>query len=245
MSILAESIDFARTKCYNADMKTFIFDLYNTLIDIRTDEHCERAWQPVVQMLKERGTKTDWVKLCAEYDRYWKLFEERAAAERKFLYPECDCVTQFESIARSVGGKLSRAEATEALRRMRKASIVWLRLFDGTLELLDGLHARGAKVYLLSNAQSAFTLGEILEVGLGSKLDGALLSSDCGCRKPDPAFFELLFDEYNLDKADAVMVGDDMTNDVRGAERFGIRAVWANGGAATHASELFGLAEGE
>lgn len=226
-------------------MKTFIFDLYNTLIDTRTDEHCEKAWLPVVQMLSERGTKTDWVRLCAEYDRYWKLFGERAVAERKFLYPECDCVTQFESIARSVGGKFSRQEATEALRRMRRASIVWLRLFDGTLELLDGLHARGAKVYLLSNAQSAFTLGEILEVGLGSKLDGALLSSDCGCRKPDPAFFEMLFDEYDLDKSDAVMVGDDMENDVRGAERFGIRAVWANGGAAAHADELFNIAEGK
>ena len=135
------------------------------------------------------------------------------------------------------------AHAAHALRLMRKGSIERLRLFDGTTELLDGLHARGAKVYLLSNAQAAFTVGEIAEVGLADKLDGVLLSSDCGCRKPDPAFYEMLFDKFDLDKRDAVMIGDDMQNDVRGAERFGIRGLWADGGAAAHAAEILALAD--
>ena len=57
----------------------------------------------------------------------------------------------------------------------------------------------------MSNAQAAFTVGEIAEVGLADKLDGVLLSSDCGCRKPDPAFYEMLFDKFDLDKRDAEM----------------------------------------
>lgn len=228
---------------YNSGMKTFIFDLYNTLIDVRTDEHCERAWAPVVEFFATKHIKTDWKRLCAEFDRYWKLFNEREIAEHRFLFPECDCVTQFESIARSVGGKLSRADAAHALRLMRKGSIERMRLFDGTTELLDGLHACGAKVYLLSNAQSAFTNDEIAEVGLTDKFDGVLLSSDCGCRKPDPAFFEMLFDKFDLDKRDAVMIGDDMQNDVNGAERFGIRGFWADGGAAVHAAEILAMAD--
>lgn len=227
---------------YNSDMKAFIFDLYNTLIDTRTDEHCEKAWAPVVEFLAERGVKTDWRRLCAEFDAYWDNFNRSRAAASEYEYPECDCVSQFESIAKSVGGAITRADAAQALRIMRRASIVRLRLFDGTLELLDGLHSRGAKVYLLSNAQAAFTYDEIAECGLTDAFDGVLISSECGVRKPDPAFFGMLFDKYGIDKRTAVMVGDDKENDVGGAEGFGIKGVWAPGGAAAHADELYALA---
>lgn len=92
---------------------------------------------------------------------------------------------------------------------------------------------------MLSNAQSAFTPDEIASVGLTDKLDGVLLSSDCGCRKPDKAFYTMLFDKYGLDKDGAVMVGDDETTDGAGAASFGIAYVRADGGAAAHAAELF------
>lgn len=222
-------------------MKSFIFDLYNTLIDVRTDEHCERAWAPVVSFFAERGIISDWRRLCEEYDSYWARFNGEIAKKSGYEYPECDCVEQFREIARRVGGKLSQKDAATALCMMRKSSIERLRLFDGTLELLDGLHARGARVFLLSNAQAVFTRGEIKEVGLDGKFDGVLLSSDCGVRKPDKAFFGMLLDKYGIDRADAVMCGDDMENDVGGAQKSGIKGVWTPGGAAKHADELYAL----
>ena len=189
-------------------MVNFIFDLYNTLIDVRTDEHCEAAWRPVVEFLAARGASVEWQTLCALFDEYWADFNAHVD-ESEYEYPECDCVAQFVWIARRAGCELSRAEAAEALRVMRRASVIRLRLFDGTIELLDALKASGAGVYLLSNAQSAFTPDEIASVGLTDKFDGVLLSSDCGCRKPDKAFYTVLFDKYGLDKDGAVM-------DVRG-----------------------------
>lgn len=222
-------------------MKNFIFDLYNTLIDVKTDEHCEKAWAPVVTYFAERGIATDWHGLVKEFDSYWERFNAECTEKSEYEFPECDCVDQFRSMAQRLGGKLSRSDAAHALCMMRKNSIERLRLFDGTIELLDGLHERGAKVYLLSNAQAAFTRDEIAEVGLSDKFDGMLLSSDCGVRKPDRAFFGMLFDKYGIDKTDAVMVGDDKENDVGGAERFGIKGVWVPGGAAAHADELYAL----
>lgn len=222
-------------------MKNFIFDLYNTLIEADTDEHCEQTWTPVVAYFGAHGIKTDWRRLMDEFDRYWKLFNERAAAEKKFLFPECDCVTQFESIARSVGGKLTREQAAEALCIMRRASRRVLRPFDGAKELLVELRSRGANTYLLSNAQAAFTRDEIKECGLQGAFDGMLLSSEHGCRKPDPAYFEILFDKFDLDKSESVMIGDDKSSDIAGAERFGIASVWTPGGAAAHADEILAL----
>ncbi|MCH5162031.1 MAG: HAD family hydrolase [Clostridiales bacterium] len=220
----------------------FVFDLYNTLIDIRTDERRQETWTPVVEYFKAHGMKrVDERSLAESYERYWKLFEERAKAERVYVYPECDAVSVFESMARAAGGKLSRSQAEEALKIARRASIVWLRPFDGVKELLEKLRERGAKLYLLSNAQAAFVYDEIKDCGLDGVFDGVLISSECGCRKPDKAFFGILFDKYDLDKSATVMVGDDAQNDVHGAHAFGIEAVWAGGGAVAHEKELLDI----
>lgn len=218
-------------------INNYIFDLYNTLIDIRTNEHKKEAWTPVVAYFAEHGIHTDTEKLCEEYDSYWKEFENLARTS-EYEYPECDCVAQFEYIAERCGGHLSRERAAAALCIMREASTERFGLFPGIAELLERLRARGAKLYILSNAQSVFTVSEIRRAGLDGKFDGVLLSSDCGCRKPDPAFFGMLFDKYKLDKAKSVMIGDDADSDGVGAKRFGIGFIQATGGAAVHGREI-------
>ena len=219
---------------------TFIFDLYNTLIDVRTDEHCEAAWSPVVEYFKTLGIDSEWTRLCDLFGEYWRLFNENAK-HGKYDYPECDCVDQLQYIAKNVGGDITREQAAKALCIMRTGSRIRLRLFDGTLEMLNTLRSRGAKLYLLSNAQAVFTVKEIAEVGLSGAFDGVLLSSDCDVRKPDRAFYGMLFDKFGLDKPSAVMVGDDLVSDGEGAKNFGIDYVYAGGGAASHADELYQL----
>lgn len=226
---------------YNGHMKTtFIFDLYNTLIDVRTDEHCEAAWAPVVAYFKTLGINSEWTRLRELFVEYWRQFGKRARLSRD-EWQECDCVDQLQFIAKNVGGDITREQAAEALCILRTGSRKWLRLFDGTLEMLDTLRSRGAKLYLLSNAQSVFTVKEIAEVGLQNSFDGILLSSDCGVRKPGRSFFRMLFDKFGLDKSCSVMVGDDLVSDGEGAKNFGIDYVYAGGGAAAHCDELYAL----
>ena len=49
------------------NMKNYIFDLYNTLIDVKTDEHCKKAWTPVGEYFAAHGIKTDEKRLCYEF----------------------------------------------------------------------------------------------------------------------------------------------------------------------------------
>lgn len=224
-------------------MNTFIFDLYNTLIDIRTDEHRLETWEGVAEFFATYGIKADTERLADAYERVWREQLEIKRAEKKFLYPEGDIVTVFEEMAKSFGGELPTDAATEAARIMRRASKVWLRPFDGVLELFAKLRAFGAKIYLLSNAQAAFTYGEIEECGLIDKFDGMLISSEHGCRKPDPAYFQILFDKFGLDKDKSVMVGDDKESDGKGAKAFGIKYLWTPGGAAKFTEKLVKLAK--
>ncbi len=230
---------------YNTGMDTFIFDLYNTLLKIRTDEQREATWRPVVEFFEERGIPTKWETLRDYYSEFWASMMKEREAEKRFAYPEGDIAEVFRRIATAHGAEMSRETCEEAARCMRRASRLEFELFPGTAELLVRLKSLGAKLYLLSNAQAAFTLDEIEECGLTSKLDGILLSSDCGCRKPDPAFFAMLFDKYGLNKSTAVMVGDDRESDGKGAKSFGIKYICAEGGAAAVGAKLIKAAQGK
>lgn len=228
---------------YNRVMKDFIFDLYNTLIDIRTDEHREQTWLPILSVLERRGIVSDHRTLGRLYDENWDKHLEELYARSRFAYPEGDILCVYKGMANAFGLDLSDREAAEWAVAVRRASVVHMRRFDGVSELFSELRGRGARLFLLSNAQSVFTRGEIEQCGLSDAFDGIMLSSDHGCRKPDPAFFGMLFDKYKIDKRTAVMVGDDSSSDGAGAAAVGIAFVLADGGAAVHGGELIKLAE--
>ncbi len=224
-------------------MQNFIFDLYNTLIGIHTDEHRDETWRPVVEFFRERGIETDVATLRTLHDEGWKNQLAEREKEKKFKYPEGDIVEIFRDISRKLGGDFSLETCEDAAKCMRRASRIDFKLFDGTLELLVRLKSLGAGVYLLSNAQAAFTYDELEECGLLRRFDGVLISSECGCRKPDPAFFGMLFDKYGLDKRTCVMVGDDKESDGKGAKSVGIRFICAEGGAAAVANKIVKIAQ--
>ena len=65
-------------------------------------------------------------------------------------------------------------------------------------------------------------------VDLERWLDRVYCFKKIGFKKPSPEFFQFILDDLNLSPEQVVMVGDDFENDVLGAVRCGIRAVWLN-----------------
>lgn len=224
-------------------MKNFIFDFYNTLVDIRTEEHSADSWQGVVGFFAERGIHTDAQTLIRLYDESWASHLSDLEKTSEYAYPEGDITDVYKRMAAALGGTLSDKDAAECAVIARRDSIRWLHLFPGTVELLNALKSKGGKLYILSNAQRVFTAGELSQSGIEDMFDGVLLSSDHGCRKPDPAFFDILFKKYGLKKSDSVMIGDDINSDGKGAEIYGIAYVLADGGAAKHSKQILELTE--
>ena len=108
----------------------------------------------------------------------------------------------------------------------RALSTEYIRLYDGTREMLMRLRESGKKIYLLSNAQRIFTEYEMNALGITKYFDKIYISSDCGCKKPDLSFFEKLISECGVDKRRAVMVGNDGICDILGAKRAGLAALY-------------------
>jgi putative hydrolase of the HAD superfamily len=103
------------------------------------------------------------------------------------------------------------------------------QLGDGTHALLDSLRDRGLKTGLVSNAfDPGWLLQRDLErMGLSSRLDAAVFSSEVGKRKPHPAIFEAALSALDVEPARAVFVGDRRFEDIRGAKEVGMTTVLA------------------
>ncbi len=204
-----------------------IFDLYGTLVDIRTDESPDKFWTEVAEIYKSNGAQYAADELRSLYLRYAKQQDKLL----HFLHPFCrdieiDLKRVFRSLYRHKGVKADSSIIADTALKFRKASTQFIRLYDGVLDLLDSLKNADKKIYLLSNAQSCFTLPELEMLGIIDYFDGILISSDCGCKKPGKRFFDILLRRYKIDKASAIMIGYDCYSDMLGALNAGLPSLY-------------------
>ena len=206
-----------------------IFDLYGTLVDIRTDETMPSLWADMAVWYRAHGADYAPDELRDGYFRTVRAMEGDAKplrADAHEAHPEIDIVPVFQRLFREKGVEIDEPLAIETGQRFRKTSRRYIRLYDGAVELLTALHAGGQGVWLLSNAQRVFTLPELDELGLAPLFDGVYLSSDYGCKKPDRRFFDVLLTERGIAPESAIMIGNDGVCDIRGAKEAGLATLY-------------------
>lgn len=211
--------------------ENYIFDLYGTLVDIHTDEDNPAAWAALARFYSYYGAVYTPEELKAAYTR---LTNERTADCRGLrrdsheAFPEIEIEDVFLNLFTEKGAEADKTLAIHAGQFFRAMTTEYLRLYDGTLEMLQTLRQKGARIYLLSNAQAIFTAYEMQALGLDKIFDAVYLSSAWGCKKPDSRFFRLLLDEYHLDPARSIMTGNDAACDVAGAKAVGLATLYVH-----------------
>ncbi len=90
-------------------------------------------------------------------------------------------------------------------------------LYPDVVETLGALRALGVGTALLSNIH--FDLRpELKDQGILDLFDSVVLSYEHGTQKPDPRLFQMALDELGVESTEALMVGDNPTNDGGGVE---------------------------
>lgn len=207
-------------------MKTYqnyLFDLYGTLVDIHTNEESPAFWKNISRLLGMQGVDADPRTLKRHYEA--EIANQEALLKAQLPEngePEVDLAPVFRSFFEDTGVSIDDRGVADFARTFRLLSIRKLKLFPGVLGMLDHLHRKGKNVYLLSNAQSLFTRPELTLLGLDTRLDGSILSSEIGRKKPDPAFFQSILEKYQLDPEQTAMVGNDDVCDCWGAAKSGL-----------------------
>ena len=202
-----------------------IFDLYGTLVDIHTEEG-STAWEKTALYFGYYGAPITGETLQREFNEEMTRLEAKAGQSYE-MFPDIP----FDAV---LAGLFRRHSATEdadhlglqAAQVFRVTATEYLRLYDGVLEALDALKARGYRLWLLSNAQRAFTAYELRSLGLGRQFDGVYLSSDYQCRKPDLRFFRALLEEHGLEPDKCLMIGNDRDTDIAGARAAGLSTLY-------------------
>ena len=206
-----------------------IFDLYGTLVDIHTEERLPRLWEEMAAWYRDRGANYAPDELRHAYFDTVRQMEsgtKQLRHDAHEAHPEIQIEAVFQRLFRDRGVDAGLDLAIGAGERFRKSSLIYIRLYDGAVRLLETLRANGQGVWLLSNAQRIFTAYELRSLGIEKLFDGIYLSSDYGCKKPDRRFFELLLKERGIAPESAIMIGNDGVCDIQGARDVGLSTLY-------------------
>lgn len=103
-------------------------------------------------------------------------------------------------------------------------------LYPGARDVLDALMDT-ATLALVTNGLSDIQRARIDRLDLGSYFDSVIISAEVGTAKPGTEIFDLVFDGLgNPNRAQSLMVGDNLGSDIAGGNNAGIDTCWYNPG---------------
>ena len=200
--------------------QNYIFDLYGTLVDIHTDEYSPSFWKKCAALFTDHGAA---YRYCELKDAYFaiigQLEEEKKEAGHHIEIDICDV---FKELYRRKDIKADRKLIEKTASGFRALSTCHLRLYAGAKDLLITLRKKGKKVFLLSNAQTLFTVKEMKDLGIYDLFDAIFISSACGYKKPDPYFLKQLIESFDLCIGDCLLIGNDLYSDILTAREAGM-----------------------
>jgi len=194
-------------------MRAVLFDLFETLVS-----HFDPEWKPPARTRAERLGVDErlWEQHWRELEKRWESGE--IPGYETALTRVCDAA-----------GVRADPHALAGLRRDYEAiTAVAFVAPDPAIEaLLSGLRARGLRLALVSNATD-LDAAPWPGFGLARHFDAVLFSHDVRLMKPDPRIYTLACRRLGVRPEEAVFVGDGGSDELRGAEEAGIRALWAS-----------------
>jgi putative hydrolase of the HAD superfamily len=197
-----------------------LFDFYNTLVKIVTDEGDGELWDRLARFLRYHGVDSDPEAIRQEFFSAADSSQQSSSE----LHPETDVFELFRSILQERDADPLDQLTVEVVRLFRTLSIRQFEVFPDTLQTLRSLH-RHFRLGLVTDAQSLFVRPEIEMSGIAAFLDVVVISGDHGFHKPDVRLFQIALEEMRLGSDEVVFVGDSATRDICGAQEAKLRAV--------------------
>lgn len=222
-------------------IKALAFDVNGTLTDILTDESLEEIYRSVRHFLTYQGIDIARGDLR---ELYFRLMKTQLSISSE-AYPEFDAVDIWRTILAQYETAYSRSlppDQRSALplflaQMVRGISRKRLQLYPNVVEVLEKLRTR-FPMAIVTDAQSAYALGELHKVGLTDYFRPIVVSGDYGYRKPDARLFQKALEGMGVSAAETLFIGNDMYRDIYGAQQAGMQTLLFNSpqGDKTHAN---------
>jgi len=215
--------------------RAVLFDLFGTVVHFRADVAAAPPGGA------PRRPALGWLRATLEHDCPDVAFDDFLAALMRVSQeltrqrpPEFHEVPSRERFRRALAqiGIDSDSGAGDLAERLSLAHMEYLTSLTvmppehtEVLEALAGQYRLG----LVSNFDHAPTGRRILAMhGIARFFAPILISDEFGRRKPHPSIFAAALTRIGVAAVDALYVGDSAAEDLVGAHRAGVRAVWVN-----------------
>ena len=196
---------------------TFLFDLDHTLFD--TDASEAAAFE---QTMLAAG--------IADPERYAATYQKInldlwAAVERGETTPQQLRTRRFVSL-------VDETDLDADPLQMADTFVAGLArfgdLYEGAREVMERLR-RHARLAMVTNGLSEVQRARIERLEIADYFDSVVISAEVGAAKPGAAIFDIAFDALDSPaKESALMVGDNLSSDIRGGSNYGIATCWYN-----------------
>lgn len=200
--------------------KNIIFDADDTLVDYVLDsERSFLAARKAIGREEDEEVQRIWVEFdFANWDRLG--LSDLSTPAMQARYHELYGTHVREIFAQTAHLGSSEAAEKAFLEEFARPGIE----IDGAAEVVATLKARGYRVYAATNG-----LSSLQRTRLGAlPLDGVFISEEIGAVKPGVAYFEHILERLGATAAECLMVGDNLSTDIAGAQAAGIDSIWFN-----------------
>lgn len=200
-------------------IKAVIFDLYGTLIDIRTDEYDPQVYSTLSRYLRYHGVNIPPERLK---DAYFSEIRH-CIAQSLEAYPEVDIYDVFYAILNRYGDKkYPRIIIKYTATLFRSLTIKYFSAVPMIYDVLAHLKEKH-KLAVISDAQWVFTNPELAMLDLLRFFPVRILSSRFGFKKPDTRLFERALSRLRVTPEETIYIGDNPRKDLVGAKKSGMR----------------------
>jgi len=212
------------------DKKVVIFDLFKTLIDIETDETNPLAYDFLSSWLSYQGI----IVTPEDFHKSLRDQEKIEYEENPNQHPDVD----IGNVLMRVFSGLLISPALDLHALIRETALLfrilttkYLTVYPQTHPLLEELYKRqDIRLCICSNTQRLFSIPEIRKFDLEKYFELIIFSSDVKARKPNPELFTAALEGMKVKPEDAIYVGDNLYEDVSGAQGVGLKTIWIDRG---------------
>ncbi len=188
----------------------------------KTKEIAEEKWwnSPFANYCKKIGTSATeglWVDYESEFE---EINELKAFSETYRLEVWQEALRAFDLKDENI------KEISEAFKNVRSDKQIPL---DGAIELLETLKDT-YKLGLVTNGASLSQRHKLKVAGLVDYFEEIIVSGDINNGKPHPEIFEVILKRMSLEKSETLMIGNNLSSDILGANKAGIKAIWLDNG---------------
>ena len=193
------------------------FDLDHTLWDF--DRNSVLAFDKIFKVHHPTLNTAQFIEVYAPINQAcWKLYQVDKITHEELRYQRLK--QSFDALNYSI--------SDEAIDQIAHDYIAFLpennQLFDGAIEILDYLLPK-YNLHIITNGFAEVQYKKINNSGLSSYFKTVTNSEMAGVKKPHRNIFEFALSLAKTNKENAIMIGDCIDADVKGAIDYGMKAI--------------------